>query len=284
MSLTKAKNYFEVNMAVSAYAFKRSGEGLAGLPSHPRNPELIALAEIADALALDRTELDRPEVRDHLEALRLRYGKAAPADAGDAAAIRQITATYQDRPLPRSGLGLNVEWVSKATGLTVYRVRRDPVERYCLMLAAINGLTAAADRKVTGNESLIDAWGQRLRSEGRPVPVSQSGDAPYWQQIAKEAGLPPNQIQKRELREQVLRFVDEVGLEQADSIGDQLARLRAHVDEAIARGLPMPRAPKGPAYTRLSAELNIPLHRLTTGKRFIEECARWRAAFPLATE
>lgn len=280
MTLTKSQTHHAIIIALTGFAVKRWGEGLPGLPSHPRNAEWIGKTEIAEALGLDRADLDRPEVDEHLQQLRQRYGKADPGDAADAEAILRIAATYKDRPLPRSGVGVNVAWLAKETGLTAYRLRREGVERHCLILAGLQGLTANADRKATPNESLIEAWGERLRASGRQVPLSQSGDGPYWQKIAKDAGLPPNQIQKQETKACVARVVEELGLEPGERMADQLARLRAHVDDNIAHGRPMPRVPRGPGYTQLAEQLGISLHRLTCNQGFSEECERWLAAIP----
>lgn len=284
MTLTKSQAHHAIIIALTGFAVKRWGEGLPGLPSHPRTDEWIAKAEIAEALGLERADLDRPEVEEHLAKLKQRYGKAEPGDAGDAEAIVTIAATYKDRPLPRAGVGVNVAWLAKETGLSAYRLRRDEVERHCLILAGLQGLTATADRKATPNETLIEAWGDKLRASGRQVPVSQAGDAPYWQKIAKEAGLPPNQIQKPETKACVRRIVEELGLEPSESMADQLARLRAHVNANIARGRPMPRVPRGPGYTQLAKQLGISLNRLTMTASFLRECERWLAAIPHQTQ
>lgn len=277
MSLNKSASVYAINIAISSYVVNRVGQGLPGLPGHPKTAEQIAVGEIADATGIARADFNRPEIRNHLASLIARYGKAAPSHAQDSRAIVTISTLYQTRPLPRAGIGINVEAIAEETGVKVYRLRSDAVERCLLLLAGSNGLVAVG-REPTPNSMLLDAWAQTLRDQHRQVPVSQDGLNPYYAKIAKEAGLPPNQIAKKDLKEQVLRIAAELGLEPADSMDAQLERLRRLVDNSISAGLPMPMAPKGPAYKKLSEMLSIPKHRLELVARFKDECARWRAA------
>ena len=276
MSRHLPKNLDPLKLSVSMYVLARVQHGLAGVPADPKRPTRIGFEAIARAVGVAPRVVN--EIRSHVEALAKTYGLEDPVAAARHKAIAAIAKTYAGRPLPSCNNRPYLSRIAAEAKLTMWVVNSTACRAAIAALAKTNGLTPVV-KDIEAETALIDAYRERLLASGELLPWNYGRDRIDIPTVAAATGVAQFRLNAPTLAPAIERLIAEVGHGAGATFNEEVARLNAFVDRAIADRRPLPRGPKGVAWLQISRAVGgIAVHRLRLMPAMQAAIARWEAA------
>ena len=276
MSRHLPKNLDPLKLSVSMYVLARVARGLAGVPASPKRTSQIGYEAIARAVGV--APWDVSEIRSHVEALAKTYGLEDPVAAARQQAIAAIAKTYAGRPLPGRKSGPHLRRIAAEAKVTRWMVESAACRAAIAALVKTNGLTPFV-KTVEAETAAINNYRERLVASGALLPWNYGLDRIDTPAVAAATGIAQFRLKAPTLAPAIERLIAEVGHGAGATFADEIARLNAFVDRAIADRQPLPRSPKGVAFLQISREIGgVPVHRLRLMPAMQAAIARWEVA------